>query len=435
MYAHGTLSVSNHQHDTNSGRGISVAKPDLFYGNCDKVDNWLIQLQVYFTFQESNWLPANRQPLCATTYMRGNAQKWIKLYVIKYLSGEGADDGIDAWMESYAKFKVEVKRILGLSNEDKVAIRMIQSVKQKRSASKYTMQFKRYSVMTGWDDKTLIVMFHCGLKDNVKDELTFDRAEVTTLDELISCAININDRLFECVMEKCHNGGGSHPRWHVGNHKRTTNNCPATDPYGYAPMELDALHSTKQRGKGPANKAGKRGKALTCYACGKPGHMARDCRSKNKVHQQQLNMLDGDWNVIELEDPTSGLEQTAPTLDWGDYVQVLEEAHQMATPGGEALRQQTGQGWNEEGDHSTSSEDHDEPASIKEEIPRGLHNYEVNPRNLRHGELAWRFCICQLCMYHDGPQRQGGHSPFHPTCNEHWVNCKKDACKFHLWDK
>ena len=90
-----------------------------------------MQLQVYFTFQESNQLPANRQPLFATTYMRGNAQKWIKLYVIKYLSGEGADDGIDAWMESYAKFKVEVKRILGPSNKDKVAIRMIQSVKQK----------------------------------------------------------------------------------------------------------------------------------------------------------------------------------------------------------------------------------------------------------------------------------------------------------------
>ena len=63
--------------------------------------------------------------------MRGNAQKWIKPYLVKYLSGEGADDSINAWMESYAKFKVKVKRILGLSNEDKVAIRMIQSVKQK----------------------------------------------------------------------------------------------------------------------------------------------------------------------------------------------------------------------------------------------------------------------------------------------------------------
>ena len=146
------------------------------------------------------------------------------------------------------------------------------------------MQFKHYSVMTGWDDDALMVMFHHGLKDNVKDELTFDGAEVTTLDELISCAININNKLFKCMMEKCHDGGSSHPGWHVGSYRRTTNNHPTTDPYGYTPMELDALHSTKPRGKGPISKAGRRGKALTCYACGKPGHMARDCRSKNKVH-------------------------------------------------------------------------------------------------------------------------------------------------------
>ena len=122
---------------------------------------------------------------------------------------------------------------------------MIQSVKQKQSASEYTTQFKRYLVMTGWDDNALMVMFHCGLKDNVKDKLTFNGAEVTTLDELISCVIDIDDKLFKCMMEKHHDGGGSHTRWHVGNHKRMTNNHPATDSYGYAPMELDAFHSTK----------------------------------------------------------------------------------------------------------------------------------------------------------------------------------------------
>ena len=63
--------------------------------------------------------------------MRGNVQKWIKPYVIKYLSGEGVSEDIDEWMESFARFKVKVKRILGLSNKDKVAVQMIQNVKQK----------------------------------------------------------------------------------------------------------------------------------------------------------------------------------------------------------------------------------------------------------------------------------------------------------------
>ena len=131
VYTHSTLSVSYHQHDTNNERGISVAKPDLFYGDCNKVDDWLMQLQVYFTFQRGDLLPTSKQPLFTTTYMRGNVQKWIKPYVVKYLSGEGVDEGINAWMESFARFKVKIKRILGPSNKDKVAIRMIQSVKQK----------------------------------------------------------------------------------------------------------------------------------------------------------------------------------------------------------------------------------------------------------------------------------------------------------------
>ena len=131
VYAHGTLSVSHHQHNISNERGISIAKPDLFYGDCDKVDDWLMQLQVYFTFQRDDLLPTSKQPLFAMTYITGNVQKWIKPYVVKYLSGEGVDEDIDAWMESFARFKVKVKRILGPSNKDKVAIRMIQSVKQK----------------------------------------------------------------------------------------------------------------------------------------------------------------------------------------------------------------------------------------------------------------------------------------------------------------
>ena len=131
VYAHSALSVSHHWYDTSNERGISVAKPDLFYRDCDKVDDWLMQLQVYFTFQRDDLLLTSKQPLFAMTYMRGNVQKWIKPYVVKYLSGEGVEEGIDAWMESFARFKVEVKRILGPSNKDKVTIQMIQNVKQK----------------------------------------------------------------------------------------------------------------------------------------------------------------------------------------------------------------------------------------------------------------------------------------------------------------
>ena len=66
---------------------ISVAKPDLFYSERNKVDDWLMQLQVYFQFQPEMKLPKEKWPLFTTTYMRGNAHQWIKPYVNRHLSG------------------------------------------------------------------------------------------------------------------------------------------------------------------------------------------------------------------------------------------------------------------------------------------------------------------------------------------------------------
>ena len=74
---------------------------------------------------------------------------------------------------------------------------MIQHIKQQRSATEYTTQFKQYSVLTDWDNNALMVMYRHGLKENMKDEITFDRQVVDTLDELITQAINIDDKLFE----------------------------------------------------------------------------------------------------------------------------------------------------------------------------------------------------------------------------------------------
>ena len=45
----------------------------------------------------------------------------------------------------------------------------------------------------------------------MKDEITFDRQVVDTLDKLIAQAINIDDKLFKRVMEKHYNRGYSHP--------------------------------------------------------------------------------------------------------------------------------------------------------------------------------------------------------------------------------
>ncbi|KAL2036754.1 hypothetical protein N7G274_010478 [Stereocaulon virgatum] len=56
-------------------------------------------------------------------------------------------------------------------------------------------------------------------------------------------------------------------------------------------MELDVIKASSPRGKGKQHQ--RKSKALTCYACGKSGHMARNCRMKNMVSRPQLNMMTG----------------------------------------------------------------------------------------------------------------------------------------------
>jgi hypothetical protein len=52
-------------------------------------------------------------------------------------------------------------------------------------------------------------------------------------------------------------------------------------------MELDATEKKVEGRKGPGGPK----KEITCYACNKKGHMAKDCRSKNKVHRGQFNAI------------------------------------------------------------------------------------------------------------------------------------------------
>ena len=68
-------------------------------------------------------------------------------------------------------------------------------------------------------------------------------------------------------------------------------------------MELDAVQVKRTfKGKKPVS-GGK--ETRKCYACGKAGHIARDCRSKNKVERRQFDMVDKYYPPEEREEEDS----------------------------------------------------------------------------------------------------------------------------------
>jgi len=156
----------------------------------------------------------------------------------------------------------------------------------------------------------------------VRRELMRSGANITNLNELIEEAIRLDNELYELKLEeqlfnqgtRNHNDRSDRPRQQ--HHRRSQPNQGRQRSYqpripgayttnGYEPMHLDNLN----KGRGPSKPHYKKGKddkkKINCYACGKEGHMARNCQNKNKV-KRQLNVLhqksglddNESWNVI-----------------------------------------------------------------------------------------------------------------------------------------
>lgn len=306
---------------------MHVAKPDLYHGERNKLDDWLLQFDLFFEFQGGK-VAENKRVTLAASYMRGAAFKWIKPFLQQYMKGEAPDE-VDAWMVDFDAFKDKIKPIFGISNEPEVARREIQRLRQHKSAADYAADFQQLAAATDWDDTALMTMFRQGLKPQVKTELMRTGASIDTLDTLVNEAIDIDVKLHELQQElkqtappmrqimynnQWHN---NHPKQHRNkqNTGRRVHTSSNSNYYGPAAMDLSNINKGPEQKRWNGNKGNHQDKSkMTCYGCGKPGHMARDCRSKNKVIRQ-VNVLvthddaDDEWDLVTdgmgrlMEDP------------------------------------------------------------------------------------------------------------------------------------
>ena len=313
---------------------VKVNKPDEYSGDRKSLKDWLMQMDVYFAF---NTIDEDKKTLFATTYLRGGAQRWMEPMLEAYLNDQTDDKEV---FSSYATFKKEIRQIYGVSNEESTAERVIQHIQQRNSASEYAARFQEYSNQTDWDDAALQTMYRRGLKEGVKDELMRYGGQIADMEDLIKASIELDDKLYERAMEKRYDGeprgkAGTYtkdpaPRYRGGGGGRFGGKKPV-DNYGPAPMEL-GLTQKRNREKTPRGKQGSKADKK-CYSCGKPGHFARDCRSKNMVQRRQINMtlrkeIPDKWDDETWEDTDeSNSGSPVPTSD--DEYTVVEDPRSL----------------------------------------------------------------------------------------------------------
>ena len=248
-------------------------------------------MKLYFAF---NSISKNQKTFFAFTYFRGRAQHWFKSKVRSYLDDE--EDINDRIFTRFNSFKVAIRRIFGVSNEEQFVERIIQHLKQHGFASDYVARFQEYANIIDWDESTLQTMYRRELKKQVKNELMRDERAYETLDEFIEIFIDLDDKLYERVMKKkydeelkgragTYSGRLSSSYFEGSSFDRRRH---VDEPVDIVSMKLNSA-IRQNKGKNPRARRGNMKKDKTCYSCDKSSHFAKDCRSRGVMLSRQIN--------------------------------------------------------------------------------------------------------------------------------------------------
>lgn len=288
-----------------------IADAEYFSGERHKLTNFLSQCKLKFVGQKSKFQTETAKIMYAGSRLRGFAYTWFEPIL-------DSESGIPKpEMTSFKAFSDSLTAMYGNPDKQATAERQISECRQLNSAAAYAADFRRLQAIISWNDAALRHQFYSGLKDNVKDKLA-ESERPDNLDELITLAIRIDNRLHERKLEKyvrSNTSASTKPSLHTTPSAPPPPTTPAWKPSALAtqPMELD---SSRSRFRKLTEEEKKRRRAQNlCLYCGKSGHSTNDCPSIPKFNvtsQHHPNI--SELSVIPYESPFT---VQSPTNDPG----------------------------------------------------------------------------------------------------------------------
>jgi hypothetical protein len=241
-------------------------KPPEFDGRDKAAANtFLAHLHLHFLAAPHLFPDDFSKILFAATYLRGPAFSWLEPHLLR------ENDPI---VESWAAFQKAFLEALGDPDRERTVTRSLQALTQTGPAAAYSTEFFRLAAFLQWNDQALQAQFLVGLKPEVKAGLALSDRTFTTVQELSSFVIRLDNRLFDFRKEA--------RRTAIPTLQTTfptvAPRAPNFTPSGPSPMALDANRPRFRTL--PQEERQRRFRLGLCMYCGEAGHTVFDCPNR-----------------------------------------------------------------------------------------------------------------------------------------------------------
>jgi hypothetical protein len=371
-------------------------KVDPYDGKRSQLNAFLIQLKLVFKLNPGRFEDGPSKVMYAAMHLRGAAFAWFEPTMKNYVDDDTPDGDTTSCFAHFAEFENRIRKVFGTINDERMAARVIYTIKQRGSAAAYYSEFNQVARKLNWeDDDAFAQIFYNGLKESVRREMM---DPPTDYRDMVDEAIKIDNRLYELKLER---DGRRDPNEYV----RRGYQFSERQSYGDR-MDLDLMHrdrpsrprGNRARGRGGYHGQGRgnarraqRGKEGLCYTCGKPGHRAKDCQ----LTTQGLHMM---------SDGITGSEETK--ADTSEKTQMTTDSQGM-----EAQQGHLGQEVQKE--LGEPQEDHSKEVAPGETMTALMKACEQAITD-QHAALSWTACYDNSCLTHYSDKMGSGWFPQPP---------------------
>jgi Retrotransposon gag protein len=267
-----------------TGGGLKVQKPEVYKGERGAAARTFLQsIRIYSELRPNDFPDDATKIRWVLSFLHDKAAEWAQP-LVRDLSIDPTAPRVTDWNT----FETEFKTTFFDPDEQRTASFRLQHLRQTRSASEYASEFRGLVALLGWTEQgPLMHAFYDGLKEGVKDALR-DKDDPSTLDEMITLAIRIDNRRFQRDQERKAAQSPSSTSSARPAVRHATTLAAATATHKAAPtptnfavprtphVDAEAMDLSAGRGRLSPEERQRRVNLNLCLYCGQAGHRKSD---------------------------------------------------------------------------------------------------------------------------------------------------------------